>query len=136
MHEQRNVQVADDLKGNRPLQPVAEMKIRQQILFGEFKQAAVERSRFAAPPTARQLEQVIAVQDVAVGGVQFVDRDVTAVDQRESLRREQPTHVPGALRHAHAGAHHERGCAVALLRVLQLGIQARQRTEMTREARS
>lgn len=103
--------------GDTAIGPIADMIGRQQIVLIEIHLGAISRRHIFISPTFGQIILVIAVDQVSLGGLQFVQGDMTAVHKGNFMFADDPTHMFGHLSGPHVGAVGKRRDDIALVRM-------------------
>src|SRR5256885_15831777 len=118
---------------NPSIRPVANMVGREQIVLVEIYFGSISGSNVFISPAFWQIILGIAINQVSLGGLQFVQGDMTAVHEGNFMCADDSTHMFGHLSRSHIGAVGKRRDDIALIGMRQFGIRARDGSKMPRE---
>ncbi len=94
---------------------------------------AVGRDRLAIAPMLGQVETQVQFNQLALCGLEFVETDMPAVDERQHVRGHVRVEVSSSLSRPEIAAHRENRQQVALRGLTNLRIAARERPKVSRE---
>jgi len=129
--EQGYVGVRHTVVGSSTVRPITYRILSQEAVLGQVVFSAIGRSRTAAAPDLGEIAPVVRIDEVFDDRVELINTHVAPIGERQLVSGGQTLEVARCLSWTKIAAEREGGQDVALNRLSQLWLRARQRAEMT-----